>query len=60
MKIRDIIEYLEMKIIDHTIREDEYSLYLKYKIGGNEAFLKNEDVVRELKREYIETYEGES
>lgn len=59
MKYRDVIEYLEMKIIDHTIRDEEYDLYLGYKMIGYRVFLDNEDVVRQLKREYRDIYEEE-
>lgn len=60
VKLRDLIEYLEMKIIDNTAREDEYHLYIEYKKFGEKVFKWNAKICNRLKHEYFQIFEGDN
>lgn len=57
VKTRELIEYLEQKIIDGDARDDEYGLYIEYKKYGYEALKWRGYLCKRLKDEYIDIYE---
>lgn len=56
MSKRDLIEYLEEKIHDGTIKDDEYGVYIHYR--KHDVFPTDiHKIYRRLKKEYKEIYE---
>lgn len=59
VRIRDLIEYLEYKVLSNLYNDDEYGLYIEYQNHGESVFDWEWDVCQALKEEYSGMCKGD-